>query len=50
MLTRYCEYCGKDIKDSDVFCPHCGSNPIALYSISSSAKDTAVMPEQKSVA
>ena len=39
MLNRYCEYCGKDINDSEVFCPFCGSIPVAVYPISSQSDD-----------
>lgn len=39
MSTRYCEYCGKDIHDSDIFCPYCGSNPISAYLVSPKEPD-----------
>ena len=31
MEQRYCEYCGKDIRNDAVFCPYCGSNPVVVY-------------------
>lgn len=33
-MKRYCEYCGKEIGEAVVFCPYCGSNPVAEYPVS----------------
>ena len=39
-MERYCDYCGKDIRDDAVFCPFCGSNPVAVYYNSDRQEDT----------
>lgn len=49
MMARFCEYCGKDIKNTDVFCPYCGSNPIAVDSISAQSANAALL-KHKAVA
>jgi uncharacterized Zn finger protein (UPF0148 family) len=49
MNVRFCEYCGKDIEDSEVFCPYCGSNPIMAYTASAQTAEVSIR-EHKSVA
>ena len=47
MEQRYCEYCGKDIRNDAVFCPYFGSNPVVVYG----AAEAQPSPKQvKSVA
>ena len=38
-MERYCEYCGKDIRNDAVFCPFCGSNPVAVTGNSDRKED-----------
>lgn len=49
MSTRYCEYCGKDIDNAAIFCPHCGSNPIAYFQATVKPA-TATLNQKKFVA